>query len=106
MIYEYRCYDVVAGYLPELHRGLAEDSLPLFEKHGIHPIGFWETVVGDSNQLHYIVPFADLADMEARWRTFRSDPTKGPAQTTPDGQRVTMRVTNQIWRPTSYSKLK
>jgi len=31
---------------------MATVALPLWERHGIKPVGFWEPVVGLSNELH------------------------------------------------------
>src|SRR5256712_12129244 len=54
MIYEYRAYYVMPGRMPDIQRRFAEITLNLFKKHGIRVVGFWETVIGESNELVYI----------------------------------------------------
>ncbi|HWN52833.1 MAG TPA: NIPSNAP family protein [Xanthobacteraceae bacterium] len=37
-------------------------------RHGIFPVGFWTTLVGESsNELAYILPWESPADRETRW---------------------------------------
>ena len=105
MIFEYRRYEVSPGYLPELHKAFVEKTIPFFDKHGIKPIGFWESLIGTTNELHYIIPWESLADREKRWTEFQFDPDRRlPLK--PDGLPVTDRIVNQIWIPTPYSVLK
>jgi hypothetical protein len=105
-VFEYRVYQVVPGRLPALHRRFGEITLPLFQKHGIAVVGFWDTVVGTSNQLHYLLRFDDLAHRERAWAGFTTDPdwTKARAESERDGPLV-VEVHNQLWRPTPYSPL-
>lgn len=104
MIHELRIYDAMPGKLPALHRRFKEITLGFFAKHGIRVVAFWDTVVGTSNQLYYIVEFDSLADRERKWDAFASDPDwlKARAETERDGP-LTARITNVILRPTEYS---
>ena len=45
MIYELRTYQVVPGKMKNLNDRFANITLPLFEKHGMKVIGFWETTI-------------------------------------------------------------
>src|SRR5438034_1254543 len=74
MIYEYRAYYVMPGRMPDLQRRFADITMKLFKKHGITVVGFWETVVGESNEMVYICSYDDLAHRERVWKTFMADP--------------------------------
>ena len=41
MIYELRVYQPVPGQMPKLLARFRDKLLPIWEKHGIRPIGFW-----------------------------------------------------------------
>ncbi|MBI4497713.1 MAG: NIPSNAP family protein [Chloroflexi bacterium] len=106
MIYEYRVYHALPGKLPALNARFAEITLPLFQKHGIQVVGFWETVIGTSNTLHYLLAYRDLAHREQAWSSFQSDPEwqQARAATEVDGPLVEY-ITNTILRPTPYSPM-
>ena len=56
MIYELRVYQPVPGQMPKLLARFRDKLLPIWERHGIRPIGFWTTLVGESsNELTYIL---------------------------------------------------
>jgi hypothetical protein len=105
VIHELRQYTCTAGSLPLVLQRFETATLALFRKHGIRPIGFWTTLVGDSHQmLHYILEWDSLSDREARWSAFVADPEwqaafsesekKGPLIAT---------IKNQILRPALVS---
>ena len=106
MIYEYRVYYVAPGKLPALNARFAETTVPLFKKHGIEVVGFWEVVIGTSNTLHYMLGFQDLAHLEKAWASFRADPERQRAfaATEMDGPLVQY-VTKTVLRPTPYSPM-
>lgn len=106
MIYEYRVYEAMPGKLPALNARFREVTLRLFEKHGLKVVGFWETVVGTSNQLHYMLSFQNLGDRERAWAAFGADAEwqAARAESEKDGPLVA-RVQNSIWRPTDYSPM-
>ena len=60
MIYEYRAYHVMPGKMPALHERFSKVTVSLFKKHGMQVVGFWKTVIGESNELVYILAFEDL----------------------------------------------
>ena len=106
MIYELRSYEVVPGRMPALNARFQNHTLGFFEQHGIKVIGFWEAVIGQSNVLHYIVAFDDLAHRERAWAAFQADEgwIKVRADSEADGP-IVARVRNEIWRPSSYSPM-
>ena len=65
-LFEYRKYEAVPGKLPALHRRFQTITLGYFKKHGVEVVGFWDVVVGTTNELHYLVRYEDLAHREYR----------------------------------------
>ena len=105
-LFEYRCYEVVPGRLPALNKRFAEMTLGHFKNHGIEVVGFWEALVGTTNELHYLLRFDDMAHREQAWGAFQADPAwhRDREATERDGP-IVARVRNQFWRPTPYSPL-
>lgn len=108
MIYELRIYHAVPGKLPLLLKRFETITLGFWAKHGIRQVGFWTTMIGESNQdIYYILEWENLAEREQKWEAFQSDPAwiKARAETEKDGP-LTASITNLILTPTSFSKLK
>ena len=74
LIYEYRRYSIVPGSRPAQAKRMAEVNLPTWERHGIEAVGFWEPLVGLSNELHYLLRWRNMAERESRWNAFQTDP--------------------------------
>jgi hypothetical protein len=74
MIYEYRAYYAAPGRMPDIQKRFNDVTMKLFAKHGIKVIGFWDTIVGESNELVYICAFDDLAHRTKAWASFQADP--------------------------------
>lgn len=76
MIYEVREYVPVPGRLGDVMDMFKTVVIPLFRKHDmeITQVGF--TTIGDNsfNELVYTMRFADLTELEAKWRAFIADP--------------------------------
>jgi len=102
VIYEHRSYTLLPGRKPEFIESFGK-LMPLFEKYGAKVVGVWETDVGESNEVIYILAFENFAQREDFWEKFRQDEVfleyrqQGPR---------TVNVTNKILRPTEYSPLK
>ncbi|MGH6630432.1 MAG: NIPSNAP family protein, partial [Burkholderiales bacterium] len=82
--------------------------LKLWEKHGIRPVGFWTTLIGESNQdLTYLLEWQDLAERERVWSGFMGDPEwqKARAESEKNGP-IVAQITNTILAPTAFSKMK
>src|ERR671924_609138 len=69
-LFEYRVYEVTPGRMPALNRRFQTMTLNHFRNHGIGVVGFWEAVVGTTNELHYLLRFDDMAHRERAWRAF------------------------------------
>lgn len=108
MIHELRIYRCMPGKLQDLGRRFQATTLKIWEKHGIRPLGFWTTVIGDDSQaLYCLLEWESLAERETCWRAFSTDAEwlAARAESEKAGQ-ITLRSENQILSPTSYSKLR
>ena len=108
MIHELRIYRSVPGRLSALISRFQKHTLRIWEKHGIRQVGFWTTLVGESNQeLTYILAWDDMAEREKRWAAFLTDPDwiATVAETEKDGQLV-QDIRNELLQPTAFSALR
>lgn len=107
MIYELRVYRCVSGRLPDLLKRFDTITLNIWKKHGIKQVGFWTTLVGESNQdLTYMLQWESLAEREKKWGTFMADPEwiAARAETERNGP-IVETISNQFLAPTSFSAL-
>ena len=108
MLYELRVYHAVPGKLPALVKRFEMITTKFWEKHGIRQVGFWTSVISESNNdLYYMLEWQDLAERQQKWDAFMNDPDwiKAKTETEKDGVLYT-HITNRILAPTSFSKLK
>ncbi|HEV2954600.1 MAG TPA: NIPSNAP family protein [Xanthobacteraceae bacterium] len=108
MIYELRIYRCVPGRQSALLARFKNETLRIWEKHGIRQAGFWTTLIGKSNQeITYMLAWDSLAERETRWSTFLADPewTAVVAKTEKDGQLVE-NINSQLLTPTAFSAVK
>ena len=108
MIYELRIYRTVPGQLASLKARFRDQTLGIWEKHGIRPVGFWVTLIGrSSEELTYMLAWDSLADREAKWSSFLNDPAWHNVrdQSERDGPLVA-NISSQILMPTDFSALR
>jgi hypothetical protein len=108
MIHELRIYHCIPGRLPALLDRFETLTLKLWDKHGIRQAGFWTTLVGENNQtLTYLLAWESLAEREAKWTAFQSDPDwlSGRAKTEASGQ-IVGHITNSFLQPTTFSSVR
>ncbi|MBM09977.1 MAG: NIPSNAP family protein [Magnetovibrio sp.] len=108
MIHELRIYHCISGQLPALLKRFDEITLSLWEKHGVHQMGFWTVEVGPSNQdLYYILEWKDMGERDLKWTNFINDPEwlQKKAVTEKDGA-IVASVENIFLRPTAFSAMK
>jgi hypothetical protein len=108
MIYELRMYHCAPGRIGALNERFTNTTLSFFEKYGIEQVGFWTTLVGDSNQkLTYILRWADMAERERKWDAFSSDPEWIAARAASEAEAIIVeRIENSFLAPTAYSALR
>ena len=73
MIYEHRICTVIMGKEDEFIARVNE-YLPRFEKYGAKVIGgIFRTIIGDSNEISYMLGFDDLAHHQKVWKSMAED---------------------------------
>ena len=108
MIYELRIYDCLPSRLPALLKRFNEHTLAIWDRHGIRQAGFFTTVIGEnSNRLTYFIAWESLADREAKWAAFISDPAwhKARDDSERDGP-IIANISSQLLAPTAFSSVK
>lgn len=108
MIYEMRVYRAVPGRMPALLNRFQNTTLDLWKTRGIRQVGFWTTLVGESNMdLTYILAWDSLAEREQKWNAFMADPEwiAKRAESEKDGP-IVANITNTILQPTAFSAMK
>jgi hypothetical protein len=103
MIYELRIYHVMPGRMDDINRRFREHTMTLFAKHGIKVVGFWQTVVGESDELIYITAFDDMNHRQKAMDAFARDPEwlKVKQESEANGVLVA-RVSNRFLKATDY----
>ena len=108
MIYELRIYHTLPGRMPNLLRRFQDHTLKLWDKHGIRQAGFWTVAIGGaSTDLYYLLAWESLAEREAKWATFVSDPAWHRARD--DSERdgpILSNISSQFLAPTAFSSVK
>jgi hypothetical protein len=105
MIHELRVFHCVSGRLPALLKRFENDTLRLFEKHGIKQLGFWTVAIGESNNdLFLILQWESLAERELKFGAFLQDPEwlEARRKSEEDGP-VEASISNTILVPTAFS---
>lgn len=108
MIYEMRIYHCAPGRLPALLNRFDTITLKFWEKYGIRQVGFWTTLVGESNQaLTYLLQWESLAEREQKWNAFSTDADWLAKRAATEVESVIVqRIENSLLTPTAFSALK
>ncbi len=108
MIYEMRVYRVVPGRMPALLNRFANTTLDMWKTRGIKQVGFWTTLIGDSNmELTYMLAWESLAEREQKWNAFMADPEwiAKRAESEKEGP-IVANIASTILQPTAFSAMK
>lgn len=81
MVYELRVYRCMPGRKGDVLARFRNTTMRMFKKHGIHVVGFWETIVGEVDELVYMTRYENWEDREKRWGAFQADPEWHAART-------------------------
>ncbi|MEO8258205.1 MAG: NIPSNAP family protein [Acidobacteriota bacterium] len=101
--FELRTYTVREGSsIDLLHSRFREKTTPLFKKHGMAIIGYWQPV-SKPNTLIYILAYKDAAARDAAWAAFGADPDWVKTRTE---MQVALQVDNVFMSATDYSPIK
>ena len=107
-VYELRIYRCVPGRQPALLSRFENETLRIWEKHGIRQAGFWTTLIGKSSEeITYMLAWDSMAEREKRWSAFLADPewVAVVARTEKDGQLVE-NISSQLLAPAAFSAVK
>jgi hypothetical protein len=90
--------------MPALLARFQNGTFQLFDKHGMRCIAFWETLVGDSNQIHYILEWSDMGERQQRFGALMADPVwiALKSESERDGAFVEV-IHNEFWRPVAFA---
>jgi hypothetical protein len=108
MIVEMRVYHCLPGRLPALNQRFSTITLDFWKKYGIKQIGFFTTMVGETNQsLTYFLAWESLAEREQKWNAFQADADwiAKRAETEASGA-IVGHIENQLLTPTAYSAMR
>lgn len=73
-LYELRTYQAQPGKLETLLQRFRDPTAELFTKHGIKNVAYWVPSPNPSDQLIYLISFADRDAREASFKAFGEDP--------------------------------
>jgi NIPSNAP len=107
MIYELRVYSCIPNRLPALLKRFQEQTLKIWDRHGIKQAGFWTVLVGDgNNDLHYLLAWESLAEREQKWTAFLADPAwiKARDDSERDGP-ILANIKSAFLKPTAFSSV-
>ena len=80
----------------------------IFQKAGFHPVFFGDTLIGSRlPKLTYMLSFADLPELNAKWDVFRNDPEWKKLSGSPRYayEAIVSNIDNLILSPTSFSQI-
>ena len=108
-VFELRIYHANPGRLPALETLFREHTLPLFQRHGITGIGYWnpQDAPDSGNTLIYLIAHPSREDAKKNWDAFFADPEWPPAlkAASADGK-LTDKIESTFLDPTDFSPLK
>ncbi|MDQ2800161.1 MAG: NIPSNAP family protein [Armatimonadota bacterium] len=108
MLYELRSYDVHSPRsLAALTQRFADHTIPIWSRMGIEPVGFWSVFAGTPiSRLTYLLAWEDLAQRQALWDAFTSDPEWKQALAESETRGNPVRgISSAILKPTPASRL-
>jgi len=102
-VFELRTYTTNPGKLETLHTRFREHTMALFEKHGMHNVGYW-VPVDKSDTLIYLISHASLEAAEDSWQAFGADPEwRAVYQASIAGGRLVKKIDSVFMTATDYS---
>lgn len=75
-VFELRTYTAPEGKLPNLLARFRDHTLEIFERHGMHNVGYWvpAEAPASSNTLIYVLAHDSREAATKSWDAFRNDP--------------------------------
>jgi hypothetical protein len=108
-VYELRTYTSPAGKLGDLEKRFRDHTMRIFEKHGMHNVGYWipQDEPRHSNTLIYIISHESREQATKNWAAFRADPdwVKASKESEANGK-IVEKTESVFMDPTGYSPIK
>ena len=108
-VFELRTYTAPEGKLNDLVARFRNDTLRIFEKHGMHNVGYWlpADAPASSNTLVYILAHDSRDAATKSWAAFRDDAEwKAVAERTQANGPIVTKVDSMFLEATDFSPLK
>jgi hypothetical protein len=108
-VFELRTYTSPDGRLGDLLARFRDDTLRIFEKHGMHNVGYWvpADAPGSSNTLIYVLAHDSRDAATKSWAAFRADPEwQAVAERTQANGPIVSKVESVFLTTTDFSPLK
>ncbi len=106
-IFELRTYhSPTARQSKLLHERFSGPEIRIFQRVGVHPVFYTETVFGTMRpNLTYLIPFDNLAAREKAWNAFSADPEwiKVRKESIERGGQISSQMQISLFRATAYS---
>jgi hypothetical protein len=108
-VFELRTYTSPEGRLDDLLARFRDDTLRIFEKHGMHNVGYWVPVdaPASANTLVYILAHDSRDAATKSWAAFRADPEwKAVTDRTQANGPIVSNVQSVFLEATDFSPMK
>jgi hypothetical protein len=108
-VFELRTYTTPPGKLDALKARFRDHTITIFNKHGMHSVGYWVPAEGPEheNTLIYVLQHDSREAANKNWAEFRADPdwVKAKGDSEKDGP-LTTQVKSVFMEPTDFSAIK
>ena len=108
-VFELRTYTAPEGKLDALLARFRNDTVRLFERHGITNVGYWVPLEqpGRDHTLIYLIAHPSAEAAERNWAAFREDPEwrRAVEESQRDG-RIVSSVESVYLGPTDFSEMR
>jgi len=108
-VYELRTYTAPEGKLEALKARFRDHTIRIFERHGMHSLGYWipQDPEKSKNTLIYILVHPSREAATKNWNEFRNDPEwkKVSAESEANGK-IVLKAESVFMDPADFSALK
>jgi hypothetical protein len=108
-VFEMRTYTASAGKLDAVEKRFRDDTIRIFNRHGMQSIGYWTPAdpPGAGTTLVYIIAHASREQAVKNWAEFNADPewVKVRAASNVDGN-IVARADSLFLNPVDFSPIK
>jgi hypothetical protein len=108
-VFELRVYHANPGRLGALSARFRDETIKLFNKHGLTSVAYWTPAdsPASDNTLIYILAHPSREAAKANWAAFQNDPDwKAVQQKTEADGRMVDHIDSTYMNPTDYSPMK